>query len=177
MILLYSQHLHSYALIMKVLIISPKFLQMLLMLRFQVKSVSFLGKMLSWSAMQMAFPPHLFSGLKMEGPQLTVKQKEFGMCKKNLCVINCVFYNALCFKFHVNNSEFSLFGTWLSLYSERKGYSFRELDTDILLGESFKSICICMCSLSLSLSFNSVIKSPYMFISASISQLLQILFL
>ena len=68
MILLYSENLHSYALIMKVLIISPKFLQMLMVLRFQVKSVSFLGKMLSWSAMQMAFPPHLFSGLKKESP-------------------------------------------------------------------------------------------------------------
>lgn len=154
MILLYSQNLHSYALIMKVLIISPKFLQMLLMLRFQVKSVSFLGKMLSWSAMQMAFPPHLFSGLKMESPQLTVKQKEFGMCKKNLYVINCnVFYNALCFKFHVNNSNSVSLELGYHYIQKEKRYSFGELDTDILLGESFTSICVCMCSLS----FNSVL--------------------
>ena len=175
MILLYSQNLHSYALIMKVLIISPKFLQMLLMLRFQVKSVSFLGKMLSWSAMQMAFPPHLFSGLKMESPQLTVKQKEFGMCKKNLYVINCnVFYNALCFKFHVNNSEFSLFGTWLSLYSERKKVQFWRAGHRYSLGRIIHEY---LCMHVFFIFQLCVIKSPYVFISASVSQLLQILFL
>lgn len=49
-------------------LISLQSLQVLPVLKFQVKLVSFSGKMLSWSAMQMAFPPLIFSGLGMENP-------------------------------------------------------------------------------------------------------------
>lgn len=144
MTLLHLLEFISCVLLMKFLIISPKFLQVLLVLKFQVMSVSFQEKMLSWSAMQMAFLLHLFNGLKMESPQLVVKQKESGMFKNNLSIINFkAFYNALCFKFHMNNNtEFHPIGTQLSLYSQRNKKLFFENWTQTFLLESHSELCM-----------------------------------